>query len=106
MEQRLQETDHAVVMQLEAGHAALPDQRGSRQRGKLASIDRTGEQLGLFVEATLISGGQLLAEQRQVFQATPNPEVVRVVRAGFGPQDSITMLVAADVLLGERGLVV
>src|SRR6266542_3391441 len=68
MEQRLQETDHSVVMQLEAGDAALPDQGWRSQRGKLASIDRAGEQLGLFVEATLIGGGQLLAEQWQVFQ--------------------------------------
>ena len=64
MEQRLQQTDHAVVMQLEAGDAALPDQRRRSQCGELASIDRTGQQLGLFGEATLIGGGQLLAEQR------------------------------------------
>ena len=63
MEQRLQQTDHAVVMQLEAGDAALPDQRWCSQCGKLASIDRTGQQLGLFGEATFIGGGQLLAEQ-------------------------------------------
>ena len=62
MEQRLQKTDHAVVMQLEAGDAALPDQRWRSQCGKLASIDHTGQQLGLFAEATLIGGGHLVAE--------------------------------------------
>ena len=63
MEQRLQETDHAVVMQFETGDAAPADQLWCSQRGKLASIDRTGQQLGLFAEATFIGGAQLLAEQ-------------------------------------------
>ena len=51
--------------------------------------------------ATRIGGGQFVVEQRQVFQSTPNTEVVCVVRAGFGPQDPIAVLVAADVLFGE-----
>src|SRR5258708_7889223 len=101
MQQRLQQTDHAVVMQLEAGDAALADQRWRSQCGKLASIDRTGQQLGLFGEAPLIGGGQPLAEQREVLQPTPNPEVVGVVRAGFSSQNAIAVLVATDVLLGE-----
>ena len=64
MQQRLEETNHPVVMQLEARYAALSDQRWSRQCGELASIDRTGQQLGLFGEAPLIGGGQPFAEQR------------------------------------------
>src|SRR5712691_321279 len=32
MEQRLQQTDHSVVMQLEAGDAALPDHHRSEER--------------------------------------------------------------------------
>src|SRR5216683_3270557 len=75
MEQRLQQTDHSVVMQLEAGDATLSDERWSRQCGELASIDRTGQQLGLFGEAPFIGGGQPLAEQREVFEATANTEV-------------------------------
>jgi hypothetical protein len=63
MEQRLEQTDHSVVMQLEAGDAALPDQRRCSQCGKLARIDHTGQELGLFAKATLIGGGQLLTEQ-------------------------------------------
>jgi hypothetical protein len=47
MEQRVQETDHSVIMQFEARDAALSDQRWSSQCGKLASIDRAGQQLGL-----------------------------------------------------------
>src|SRR5207302_5871162 len=43
MEQRLQETDHAVVMQLETGDAALPDERRRSQCGELASVDGAGE---------------------------------------------------------------
>ena len=101
MEQRLQETDHAVVMQLETGDAALSDQRWRSQCGKLAGIDRTGQQLGLFGEAPFIGGGQLLAEHWQILQPTPNTEVVGVVRARFGAQDPIAVLIAADVLLGE-----
>src|SRR5439155_18572122 len=66
LKQRLQERDHSVVMQLEAGNAALPDHHRRSQCGELAGIDGTGQQLGLFAEATLIGGGQLLAEQRQV----------------------------------------
>ena len=62
MEKRLQETDHSVVMQLEAGDAALPDQRWRSQCGKLASINRTGQQLCLFGQAARIGGVQLLAE--------------------------------------------
>ena len=57
MQQRLQQSDDSVIVQLEARHAALPDQRWSRQCGELASIDRAGQQLGLFAEATLIGGG-------------------------------------------------
>ena len=53
--------------------------RWSGQCGELASLDRTAQQLGLFGEATLIGDGQLLAEQRQVFQPTPNTKVVRPV---------------------------
>jgi hypothetical protein len=101
MQQRLQQPDHAVIMQLETGHTALADQRWRSQCGKLAGIDRTGQQLGLFAKATFISGGQLRMEEREVLQPTPNTEVVRVVAAGFSPQDAITVLVATDVLLGE-----
>jgi hypothetical protein len=64
MEQRFQHADDAVIVQFEAGHAALPDDHWRSQRGELASIDRTGHQLGLFGEATFIGGGQLLAQQR------------------------------------------
>src|SRR5215213_9065360 len=62
MKQRLQETDHAIVVQLEAGDATLPDERRRSQCGKLASVDGTGEQLGLFGEATFSGGVELLAE--------------------------------------------
>ena len=48
-------------MQLEAGDAALPDERWRSQCGKLASVDGTGQQLGLFGEATFIGGVELLA---------------------------------------------
>jgi hypothetical protein len=43
---RLQQTDHPIVMQLQAGDAALSNQRGLGQCGKLACIDGTGQQLG------------------------------------------------------------
>jgi hypothetical protein len=62
MEQRFQQTDHAVIMQLETGDAALPDQCRCSRRCKLSSFDGADEHLGLFGEATLIGGGQLLVE--------------------------------------------
>ena len=62
----------------------LPNQGWRSQCGKLASIDRTGQQLGLFGEATRIGDGQLLAEEWQVLQPTPNTEVV-----GVGEQVSV-----------------
>src|SRR3954447_16565936 len=101
MQQRLEDTDHPVVMQLEARYAALSDQRWSRQCGELASIDCTGQQLSLEGEATLIGSGQFVAQQREVFQATPHAEVAGVIRTGFVAQDPIGVLIAADVLLGE-----
>ena len=55
--QRFEQTDDSVIMQLETGDAALPDQRWRSQCGKLASIDGAGEQLGLFGQATRIGGG-------------------------------------------------
>ena len=97
----LQQPDHPIVMQLQAGDAALSDQCWLGQCGKLASIDGTGQQLGLLIKASVIDGSQLLVEQRQVVEATPNTEVVSVIRAGLGAQDTIGVLVAADVLLGE-----
>src|SRR5712691_1942193 len=101
MEQRLQQPDDSVIMQLEARHAALPDQRWSRQCGELASIDRTGQQLSLLGKAPFIGGGQPLAEQREVFQPTADTEVTGIVRAGFIAQDPIAVLIAANILLGE-----
>jgi len=66
MEQCFQQADDSIVMQFEAGDAAQSDHRWCSQRGELASVHRAGQQLGLFGEATLIGGGQLLAQQWQV----------------------------------------
>ena len=64
MQQRLEDPNHPVVMQLEARYAAPSDQCWSRQCGELARIDRTGQQLSLLGEAPFIGGCQLFAEQR------------------------------------------
>ena len=47
MQQRLQHTDEAVIMQFEAGDAALSDECESGQCGEFTSIDCTGQQLSL-----------------------------------------------------------
>src|SRR4051812_33625660 len=64
MEQRLEDTNHPVVMQLEAGDTTLSDDRWWGGGSQWAGFDGAGQQLGLFGEATLIGGGKLLAQQR------------------------------------------
>ena len=63
IEHRLQQADHPIVMQFQAGDAALSDERRFGQCGKLASIDGTGQQLGLLIKASVIDGSQLVMEQ-------------------------------------------
>src|SRR3974390_307149 len=106
MQQRLEHTDDPVVMQFEAGNAALSDAWGSGQGGELAAIDRTGQQLSLLRQATLIGRGQFVAEQWQIFEPTPHAEMTGVIRTGFVAQDAIAVLITADVLLGEGRLVI
>jgi hypothetical protein len=106
MQQRLEHTDDPIVLQFEARDATLSDQRGSGQCDKLTSIDRTGQQLSLLRQATLVGRGQFVAEQREIFESTPHTEVTRVIRAGFVAQDPIAVLITAAVLLGEGRLVI
>ena len=101
MQHRLEDTNDPVVMQLDARYASPTDQRGSRQCGKLASIDGAGQQFSLLGEATLVGSGEFIAQQQEIFEATPYAEVTGVVRAGFVAQDPVTVLIAAHILFGE-----
>jgi hypothetical protein len=47
IEQGLQQTDHPVVVQLQAGDAPQSNQRGFGELRQMASVDWTGQQLGL-----------------------------------------------------------
>jgi hypothetical protein len=56
MQQSFQQADEAVIMQFEAGDAALSDECGSGQCGEFTRIDCAGQQLSLLGEASLIGG--------------------------------------------------
>src|SRR6266566_2514262 len=101
MQQRLQHTDQAVIVQLQARDSALPDHGRPGQRRQLAAIDGARQQLRLERQAALIGRRQLLAQEGQILQSAPNAKMTGIVRAGFVAQDAISVLITAGVELGE-----
>jgi hypothetical protein len=102
MEEHVEQADHTIVLEAEAGHATLPDLDRLRKAGQLTLIDGAREQLGLGIEEALIGLGHPGDQRRQVLEAAADVEVIRIVDAGLGPQQRLGFL----LLLDERGLVV
>ena len=84
VEQAVEQADDAIVMQLDAGHAAGTNSHGLRQRGQGAGVDGGVEQFRLLFEVAVGGGGQALLERRQVGELATDIEVVGVVQASLG----------------------
>jgi hypothetical protein len=93
MQQRLQQTNYPVVVELHTRDASLADHRRFGQARQLAGVDATGQEVGLRCQSALIGRCQLVAQQRHVVQSPPNAKVVDIVGAGFGAQDAVAILV-------------
>jgi catechol 2,3-dioxygenase-like lactoylglutathione lyase family enzyme len=88
MEESFEQADHPVVVELEARHTSLADQRRFGQAREEAGVNGTRQEVSLQGEGTVIGGRQLLAQQGQVLQSAADAEVAGVVGAGFGARDT------------------
>ena len=102
MQQGFEHADHPVVVQLQAGHASVSDQRRFGQSRQLPGIDGTGQEVSLQCQAAFVGRRQLVAQQWQVLQSPPHAKVAGIVRAGLIAQDAIGLVVVTTrVLFGE-----
>ena len=97
VQQVVEQSDKAVVMQLDAGDAARPHRHRGGQRRQCAAIHGGIEQFGLLGKVAVGRGGQVLLDRRLLVELASDREMVGVAQAGLGAQQPVALLVLLDV---------